>query len=168
MKLLQALSRGLEKFESLLMALTLLFMIGVAFLQVVLRNFWDTGIAWGDPVVRALVLWVGFLGASIATQKRSHIRFDVFAKFLPRFLHRWADVVVYLSSAGVSVLLAKASYEFVLSEKEFGDMLVPHLPSWIALSIIPVGFCIIAFRMFLAALEDISGVQVADAGEKVP
>lgn len=152
---LRGISNALEKVESLLAAVALLFMIGLAFLQILLRNFWHTGIDWADPVVRALVLWVGFLGASIATHQQGHIRFDVVSKFLPKKINRITQFLVHLASALVCVLLAKAAYDFLLMEKEFESMLVDKIPNWIVLTIIPVSFLIMAFRMVLHSFDDI-------------
>lgn len=155
MRIFHKLSNGLAKVEGVLASLALLFMITVAFLQVVLRNGWDTGIGWGDPVVRALVLWVGFLGASIATHEKGHIRFDVISKFLPSKVNRAAEILVFFASATVCLLLAQAAREFVMMEKEFGTTLANILPSWIVLIILPISFLIMAFRMALLGLDDL-------------
>jgi len=155
MALFRWISNGLEKVESTLVSLTLLFMIGLAFLQVVLRNVWDTGIGWGDPVVRALVLWVGFMGASIATHQKGHIRFDVVSKFLPPKIKKITEFFVHFASATICILLAHAAYDFVKMEKEFETMLVDNIPSWITLIIIPISFLIMAFRMILSGLDDL-------------
>ncbi|MGH7831162.1 MAG: TRAP transporter small permease, partial [Candidatus Binatia bacterium] len=69
MKLLRTLNNALESFEGILASIALLFMVGLSFLQVMLRNLWDTGISWCDPNDRALVVWVVYLGASIATRQ---------------------------------------------------------------------------------------------------
>lgn len=166
MKPLRALSNGIEKIESILVALALLFMIGLAFLQVLLRNLWDTGISWGDPIIRALVLWVGFLGASIATHQEGHIRLDVVSKFLPPKTKRVTECLVHLASAVVCVLLAKAAWDFVQMEREFETMLVDKIPNWIALIIIPVSFLVIAFRMVLSGLGDFFGLLKHEEGVK--
>lgn len=146
------LSEFLAKIENLLVSLALFAMIGLAFLQVLLRNFWDSGISWGDPVVRALVLWVGFLGASLATQQKGHIRFDVISKFLPKRLHQGTELIVSLVSAVICILLAKAAYNFMEMEREFGSMLVENIPTWVGLIIIPISFIIMAFRFVFQAL----------------
>lgn len=146
------LSEFLAKIENLLVSLALFAMIGLAFLQVLLRNFWDSGISWGDPIVRALVLWVGFLGASLATQQKGHIRFDVISKFLPKRLHQGTEFIVSLVSALICLLLAKAAYNFMEMEREFGSMLVDKIPTWVGLIIIPISFIIMAFRFVFQAL----------------
>lgn len=158
MKFLRSFNDGLQKFEGILASVVLLFMIGLAFLQVLLRNVFHTGIGWGDPVVRALVLWVGFLGASIATHQKGHIRFDVVSKFLPPTLKKVAELIAHLASAIVCILLAHAAWNFVLSEKEFGTMLVDQIPSWIGLIIIPISFAIMALRFFFLGLLNLGSL----------
>lgn len=145
-------SAVLAKIETALVSLSLLTMITLAFLQVVLRNAFDMGISWGDPVVRALVLWVGFLGASLATQQKGHIRFDVISKFLPPRVHQFTEFFVSLVSAFICILLTQASYGFMEMEREFGSMLVGEIPTWVGLIIIPISFIIMAFRFVLQAL----------------
>ena len=65
------LDRLIGHIEKLLLSVLLASMIAVAFLQIVLRNFFDTGLPWGDSLVRYLVLWVGFIGAALATREGS-------------------------------------------------------------------------------------------------
>ena len=62
--------------------LLLLGMIGMAAGQVLLRNFFDGGVYWGDSAVRVMVLWVTMLGAMVASRDDSHIRIDLVGRFL--------------------------------------------------------------------------------------
>ena len=55
--------KALHAFESSLLALLLTSLIGVAALQVIMRNFFDAGLYWGDSAVRVMVLWIAMLGA---------------------------------------------------------------------------------------------------------
>ena len=66
------LDRIIGHLEKVLLSVMLAAMILLAFLQIVLRNFFDTGLPWGDSLVRYLVLWVGFIGAALATNEESH------------------------------------------------------------------------------------------------
>ena len=63
---------SLGRIEKFFVAGMLGVMILLAFLQIVLRNVFSSGISWGDPLVRYLVLWVGFIGASLATKESKH------------------------------------------------------------------------------------------------
>ncbi|MCK5573045.1 MAG: TRAP transporter small permease subunit, partial [Bacteroidetes bacterium] len=83
MKFFRGLSRALVRVETVLLVLFLGVMVVLAFAQVVMRNIFQTGFLWGDPLVRHLVLWVGFMGAAIAASDERHISIDAINKFLP-------------------------------------------------------------------------------------
>ena len=71
----------LGRVEKFLLAAMLSIMILLAFLQIILRNVFSSGISWGDPLVRYLVLWVGFIGASLASKEGKHITIEVFSRW---------------------------------------------------------------------------------------
>ena len=152
---LQKINNWIGKLEGFLLALILVGMIVLAFLQVILRNFFDSGISWADPVLRHLVLWVGFLGASVATKEEGHLAMDLVSRFLPDRLRHLSGVFTHLASSAVCGLLAHAAYKFVLSEKESGAMLVPDIPNYWAVSIIPIGFALMSLRFALRIINDI-------------
>lgn len=136
----------LSKFEGYLLTSFLMIMIGLSFSQVILRNFFDTGITWADPIVRHLVLWVGFIGASIATKDDSHLAMDLVSRFLPENIKKSSTLLVQGCSAIVCALLTLASYKFVLGEKESGNLLTQGIPSYWAVIIIPIGFYFMSMR----------------------
>ena len=82
MKLLARLSGILLALERGVLVLLFSLMIVLAFAQVVLRNFFSVGLIWADPLLRNSVLWLGFIGASLATQQDKHIRIDLVGRFL--------------------------------------------------------------------------------------
>ncbi|MDE2237792.1 MAG: TRAP transporter small permease subunit, partial [Elusimicrobia bacterium] len=47
-------------------------MSSLAFLQVLRRELFGSGALWADPLLRSLVLWVGFLGAALAAAEDKH------------------------------------------------------------------------------------------------
>ena len=50
--------RLLHRIEDTILVLLLVCLLGLAAYQVVARNLFDTGILWGDSLVRVLVLWL--------------------------------------------------------------------------------------------------------------
>ena len=94
MKLLSSLSNGLARIEAVALALSMIVMLGVAFFQVVMRNIYGIGYVWADILVRTLVLWVGLLGATVATHEGRHLTIEVLTKFLPPQMTRIVRVVV--------------------------------------------------------------------------
>ena len=63
MRMLDLLHRAEDLFIALLLTATMM----LAFFQIVQRNLMGTGIAWGDILIRVMVLWLGMAGAMAAT-----------------------------------------------------------------------------------------------------
>ena len=153
MDLILRLDRVLSRIESAALITVLAVMVLMAFLQVILRNFFSYSILWGDTFLRHMVLWVGFLGASLATREKKHINVDVLSRILSPEKRRWVNMVTALFSAFVCALLSKAAYVFVLDERSAGTELFLNLPLWIFMVIILIGFAIMTFRFLLQALD---------------
>src|SRR3569833_3224851 len=80
---IQRTRRVVALIEDGLLATLLTLMIAVATAQIVMRNLWDSGLDWGDPFTKVLVLWVALLGAMVAARYNNHIHIDVLSRFLP-------------------------------------------------------------------------------------
>ena len=138
--------------ENTLLVLILTAMIGLAGSQIMLRNLFDSGIGWGDPVLRVLVLWIGMLGAMIATQQDKHIRIDLLSRYLSP---SWRDRAARLNSlfaAVVCSLLAWHSGRFVYFEWQDSNTLVNNIPIWVAELVLPFGFAVMALHFVLLML----------------
>lgn len=144
MTLLRTVDRGLVRVEGWLLVLFLGLMVVFSFAQVVLRNVFGTGFLWADPLVRHMVLWVGFLGAAIATHEERHISVDALTKFLPPRWKAAATIAGQLFLAAVCLFLIRASWEFLMEEKASGGEIFTGLPNYAGLSIIPAGYLLIA------------------------
>jgi TRAP-type C4-dicarboxylate transport system permease small subunit len=152
---LRKLNDLIGKVEGFLLTFILVVMIGLAFTQVILRNFFNSGITWADVVVRHLVLWVGFIGASVASKEDGHLAMDLVSRFLPDKLRRPTAMFVHAASSFVCACLTVASYKFVMGEKEAGSMLVENIPNYWAIIIIPIGFGMMSLRFALKIFTDI-------------
>ena len=156
MRLLERIDRAIAKAEKLIVVLLLSLMILVAFLQIVLRNFWATGLTGGDPFVRYMVVWVGFIGAALATHQGKHIKIDVLSHWLPSRANHLLQGLLNLISAGICGFLAIAAFRFVQFESQLGGTTFMGLPVWIPQVIIPVAFGIIALRFVLAFISAVT------------
>jgi TRAP-type C4-dicarboxylate transport system permease small subunit len=155
MKFLRRLDAMLNKAEGALLILLLVVMLLLAFLQVVLRNVFSSGFLWADIVLRHLVLWIGFLGAALATSQERHISIDAFTRFFsPRMKHA-LRVFTNLFAAVVCYFLMTASVTFVQSEVEAGTMVLENIPGWYAQSIIPVGFGLLIIHFSVRVVADL-------------
>lgn len=144
-KLLRALA-GIE--NGVLVGL-LAAMIVLAVGQVVLRNLFSIGFVWTDPVTRLLVLWVGLMGAMVASRNDEHINMDIVSRWLPAPLQRFTHVVTSFFTFAVCAAVAYNAGRLVYFDYRDGLMVFGFFPAWIAETIVPFGFAVIGLRYLL-------------------
>ena len=146
----------IDRGEQGLLVILLSLMILIAFSQIVLRNLFETGLAWGDPLVRNLVLWVGFIGAALATKEGQHINIDVVSRWLPPRGKIVVEAIIELFSSFICTLLTFAAVKFIKNEVQMGNIAFWGMPSWIPEIILPVTFGLMALRFCLRSLVNFS------------
>lgn len=122
---------------------TLIVLGGV---QIALRNFFHGGLLWADPLMRHIVLWLGCLGAALATTSARHINIDVFSRKLPAGARRWQRSAVYAATAFAAFLLGVSTWRLVLDERSFGDAAFGSVQVWVLQLVLPVAFFLISYR----------------------
>jgi TRAP-type C4-dicarboxylate transport system permease small subunit len=150
MAFLRQLRDGLVWIETWLAAGSLLLLLGLAVVQILARNLFDTGIADADSLTRYLVLYVTFFGAAVAVERDRHIKIDVCCVMLPtRALHTLYRPM-HAIAALVCGVLAAAAVRFWVDAWQFAP---PH-ERWqvLAALVIPVGFALLTLQFALAAL----------------
>ena len=80
-------------------------MIVLAGTQILLRNLFDSGFVWIDPLLRVMVLWLGLLGATVATRQDKHIRIDLLSRQFKRNTMRLLLVGVSQVSAWTCLVI---------------------------------------------------------------
>ena len=159
MNTLRTIDRALNRVEAFLLITLLSVMVVLAFLQVVLRDLFSAGLLWADILLRHILLWLGFLGAAIATSEHRHINIDALRRFLSPRIRRIIDSITDLFAAVVCFLMAKASWTFVQGEIDDHRMMLDSIPSWYAEIIIPIGFGLLvvhfAIRSMLRSSADV-------------
>lgn len=132
-------------------------MVLLSFTQVILRHFFSIGIVWGDVFLRHLVLWVGFLGASIATEEKKHFSIDFLKGKFPKNFSKSLTIAIDFFAIYTLLYLLGASLKFFKDEVQFrsilfsiGTMQVPGF--WID-SIIPLGFFLLLLHFIFGLLD---------------
>jgi TRAP-type C4-dicarboxylate transport system permease small subunit len=159
MNFLYLLDEKISRLEKILIAALLTVMILLAFLQIVLRNFFATGIDWGDSLVRYLVVWVGFIGAAIAVREDKHITIDILSRWISGSRSRIIESISHLASTVICGLLTWAAIKFIMFEAQMGTTAVMELPAWMPELIIPVTFGIMTLRYALGLLRKLAGIS---------
>jgi TRAP-type C4-dicarboxylate transport system permease small subunit len=158
--------RGARNLETGLIVTILSGLILLGAAQIVLRNFFSIGFAWGDGLARLAVLWLGLLGALAASRDGRHIAIGAAVRFLPRRLQVAAAVCANGFGATVSAALAWYAWSFVNDSREFGDTLLGDIPAWWLQSIMPVAFALMAWQFLAQAVKRWRGG--ASAAEPAP
>ena len=145
--------RATSLVEDALLVVMLAAMVGLAATQIILRNLFDGAILWADPILRVGVLWVGMIGAMVATRSDKQISVDVLSRFLPARLKARVRVITDLFTAVVSAVVAWSALRLVIDDRAAGVTAVAFVPVWICEAILPVAFGVIAIRYALYAVK---------------
>jgi TRAP-type C4-dicarboxylate transport system permease small subunit len=145
--------RAARSLETWLIVTILSGLIVLGAAQIVLRNFFSIGLAWGDGLARLAVLWLGLLGALAASRDGRHMAMGAFVRWLPPGVRVPAGVCADTLGAAVSAALAWYSLAFVRDSREFGDTLLGDVPAWWLQAIMPVAFALIAWQFSVQAFK---------------
>ncbi len=136
----------LHRFEDGLLVLLLGSMIALASTQIALRNLFDYGLVWVDPLLRVMVLWLGLIGASVATRENRHIQIDLLTRFLTEKSLLLSNIIINQFSAWVCLIIAWYGAAWI--QFDFVDQIPSFIgiPAWMLEIVIPIAFTIIGIR----------------------
>lgn len=150
---MQAWQQRLHRAEDALLVTLLSLMIGLAMTQILLRNLFESGIVWIDPVLRVLVLWLGLLGATVATRNNKHISIDLLARYFDGNLNRLLQAAVELISAWTCLVIAAHGFNWVRLDFVDGLEAFSGIPAWMLEVIVPASFGLIGLRYLLMSWQ---------------
>jgi TRAP-type C4-dicarboxylate transport system permease small subunit len=168
MKFIRKIEGALGFVENLLLVLFLTVTVVMAFLQVILREFWSTGIIWADVFLRHLVLWIGFFGAALAAKESRHFSINIITKRMPRMVQRILQVFLHVAAAVVCYFLYGAGMSFLSDEIRYNNqplftLLGKSIMPYYMEAIIPIGFALIGLHFLFKAIEvAVEGPQSAE------
>ena len=142
--------RLLSRAEEVFVGAAMAFSAALLFVNVVLRYWFLSPIAWAEELSLYLVVWMVFVGASVATRTRGHIAIDLLALALSPANRR-------LLSLGVGILMLVFLAFFVyysaghtLRIRDSGQLTPVMLaPMWLTYLAMPAGGAL----MFLRACQ---------------
>ncbi|HJZ87244.1 MAG TPA: TRAP transporter small permease [Polyangia bacterium] len=114
------------------------------------------GYSWAKEVAMVLLVWTGFLGASMASHVGKHIDIDFGPKVLPRDARRYAIAAGKFLNVGFAAFFVLLGVWKTLVSLRLGDQLpYPRLPGWIVVAVIPLSFALISARTAGAAWQSL-------------
>ena len=153
--------------EKILAAAALSLMSVLPVIELVARQFRLPGIPGSTVVVQHLTLWIAFIGAALAAKSNRLLAASA-STLIPG---KWLPAVrVFTRAVGgaVTVCLAWASLQFVLTQRAAGFILAAGIPRWVAQSVMPAGFLAVTAYLVWNASPRLTWRLVAALGLVVP
>ena len=136
-----------------------------------------SGIVWAPYFALSAMLWVGFIGASMATYKRTHLALEMGEKIWPAKVKPYVQATARLVTASFCVFLLGLAY--LSTVDHFGTWATNHnadvipsveWPKWAVFLVLPVTFAAMALRFARQAVDVARGRDEApaDAGDGLP
>lgn len=132
----------LGNLEKYFLVSIMLFSTFLLFVNVVMRYFFHAGIFWSEELIRYLIVWITFIGASTCVKKNAHISIDLLANILKGSSKKVLEV--FLSIVGIifSALLLYYSVMFTSQIAATGQVsaTIGNIPMYIIYLCFPIGF----------------------------
>lgn len=157
----------IAKIENSFSVALLVVMSLLPLLEIAGREMFGRGIPGSIPIVQHLTLWIAFLGAALAARSDRLLALST-AAFLPVRLRRPVQIFTSALGAAIAVCLLLASLDLLLVEREAGGEIAWGIPVWVAISIMPAGFAVIAGRLIWHAAETRRGRLLAASALAIP
>jgi tripartite ATP-independent transporter DctM subunit len=122
-------------------------------LELFLRTVFGTGITGSSEYVQHLALWVGFLGAALASREGRHLSLSAGITIVPKQYQRLTNSLASLVSTAVAAGLFWGSYLLVAAEMESAARVGSLIPVWMVQLILPISFALITWRFIWHAGE---------------
>ncbi len=122
-----------------------LIMIVVPAVQTLARRFFDADVPGASTIVQHLTLWVGFLGAFLATVAGKHLSLST-SEAIPKRFRPYAAFGTRTAASAISALMAYAAMKVVQADAESERTLFLNIPVAWSEAIMPITFALMAVR----------------------
>ncbi|MBO8167876.1 MAG: TRAP transporter small permease [Thermoanaerobacteraceae bacterium] len=131
-----------------------------------MRYVFHTPVNWISEVVRFMVIWGVFIGASVALREDSHIKVDLLFNILPQRLKK--VVAVFANAVGLlfSVFLIYQGSKLVFFVMARGQVSFDvGIPMYLVYLAIPIGGILLVFRFVEKIYKVFAATQKRVMGE---
>jgi TRAP-type C4-dicarboxylate transport system permease small subunit len=138
----------LNSFEEYLLLPSLMFSVGLIFVQVVMRYVFHNSLSWSEELARYIFVWQLWLGVSYAAKNQSHIRITVIEKFLSAQLRKVLETLVIVIWFGFGCFVIVQGYKIAMQIGAYGQTSSAlGLPMVYAYMSVPVGAALMNVRL---------------------
>lgn len=137
----------LSRLEEILIGSLILVASLILFVNVVARYVFNLGLPWAEELVRYQIVWMVFVGASVAARQGIHIGVDILVKMAPSSVAKLITLAINAIAVAFCGVLVFYGAELTMQAKEFGQVSAAlQVPIWVVQLAIPVGSALMGFR----------------------
>jgi TRAP-type C4-dicarboxylate transport system permease small subunit len=145
----------------------LAFVVVTALYLYVTFNYFPDGYSWSKELSLIMLLWVGFLGASVCAHQGKHIQVGALKRVVPPSMSRFSDALGYLLTAAFCFFMALLGYEYASEALQLeGRFEQTNVPDWVATIAVPAAFAMTMLRYIAAAFSSLLGGSYGAAPEE--
>ena len=153
----------MEKFSRRINQTVEYFLFGLGFcmtmtvaVQVFFRYVLNHSLFWSEELARYLMVWLTFLGSSVAYYRKAHPGIDFLFGKMPTALQKIATLCVHTASLTLFGVMIFFGFRFAYFVRlQISPAL--YLPKWIVFSIIPISGLILLIHALVFVKRDLSG-----------
>ena len=137
-----------EHFEEVLCAIFLCDIVGSVLMQVVLRSVFHSAAAWAEETAVYGMIFAVYLGGTMATRERAHIRITLLINSLPKSLQLTCVLVADTLWLGfvIFMIVQTLTYTQLLFNVTYQTPGLGIEQRWVQM-FVPMFFCLMLFRI---------------------
>jgi C4-dicarboxylate transporter DctQ subunit len=149
--ILKKVDHGLDIIERNCVGYATIIMVAVMFVNVVLRNFFQSGLVWGNELSSYLNIFAVYIAVSAGFKYGSHVGISVVVDYLvPKVLKKWTAVLSNLISFTFCLLIIYLGIRMVNAQMATGQCSpVLSVPLWVIYSFLAFGIFLSAIRLLI-------------------
>ena len=130
-------------------------------------NYFPDGYSWSKELSLIMLLWVGFLGASVCAHEGKHIQVGALKRVVPPSMSRYTDAIGYLATAAFCLFMALLGWEYAKEALQLeGRFEQTNIPDWVATIAVPAAFAMTMIRYIAATISSMLGGSYGAAPEE--
>jgi TRAP-type C4-dicarboxylate transport system permease small subunit len=154
-KTVKTIDKGIEFVEDWSLFLAVTIALAVAFVNIIMRKTTSQSLPWSDEVVRAVIYFTTYVGASAAIRNRSMIRIDAVPQLL-RISRKPLSVFGHLAMVFFGALLmwlgGQVTYQVYLDP--YATTTILEIPEWYLYAVLPLLGAMSIFRTILVMVAE--------------
>lgn len=112
----------LTRTEEAFIGISLLAVTTVLFVNIILRYFFNASTTWAEEFTRYAMIWITFVGGSVAFKRGIHVGIDLLIDFLPKDKKKYLEGFIHVLTIILLIFLIKFGMDLVLFTMKSGQI----------------------------------------------